>query len=363
MRIVLIGQYNDSEILTGPEKVAKRLFQFLPREGNEIYFLTYFFKNSKDHRNYLNRLIGYQNVSGNKFILKMGILRIFYFLITVQPEIIHIVTSERFIIPMFFYRFLLKGKIIITKHSIVKYEIQSKKKGRYKDFIQEYLEFKICDHIFFLSDAHITLASKYYELSFKDYSIVPNGIDNIFYNSISRRNIEGKINILFYNGMNDSLDRGIEFVIEALNECKHVNKLELFIIGKWNYKYSIPKFNFYLVDLMSGTYYQQFLQDKHLIIKSITVDSFSIVVAECMSMGIVPIISENVGIKRYIIHNENGFIYTNKYELTQILNELLDAPERIEKLSMKAIDIYKELKWDKVIERYQRKYLELLKNE
>ncbi|MCE9499793.1 MAG: hypothetical protein K8R21_04745, partial [Leptospira sp.] len=74
MKIVLIGTYNPSEILTGPEKFAKRIFHEMERKSVDVTFVTYY----QDGRRYSlwKKLFGKETVpnNGNGRIFRMGIL-------------------------------------------------------------------------------------------------------------------------------------------------------------------------------------------------------------------------------------------------------------------------------------------------
>ncbi|MCX8011459.1 MAG: hypothetical protein N3A61_09925 [Ignavibacteria bacterium] len=122
MKIVLIGRYNQSEILSGPEKFAKRLFHYLSKSDNDVKFIDYFFKNRQDSK-LLRRLFGYNQIKDEENIYRIGTIRLFFFLLKLKPDVVHIVTAERFIIPIFFYKIFFRFKICATIHSILKFEI------------------------------------------------------------------------------------------------------------------------------------------------------------------------------------------------------------------------------------------------
>ena len=75
-KVVFIGRFNKSEILSGPEKFAKRIAQ-KHSQINETQFIEYFFDGNiygiKD------KLFGKETDKyGNIEIIKLGILRLFF---------------------------------------------------------------------------------------------------------------------------------------------------------------------------------------------------------------------------------------------------------------------------------------------
>ena len=93
MNVVYIGRYNDTEILSGPEKAAKRIFheQIKHCEGT---FIQYFF----DGRQYglIKKLFGkdVKDVHNSK-VYTLGLFRIVPLLIKLKPQIIHYISYER----------------------------------------------------------------------------------------------------------------------------------------------------------------------------------------------------------------------------------------------------------------------------
>ncbi len=64
-----------------------------------------------------------------------------------------------------------------------------------------------------------------------------------------------------------------------------------------------------------------FYTDKNLFISSSIYEPFPLAVIEAMAAGLIPIVSKETGMNRYIEHGKNGFIYdvTNGNELESII--------------------------------------------
>jgi len=65
MKIVYIGRYNESEILTGPEKVAKRIFHNMTKINSNCVFVEYFFDGAK--YNIWKKLFGKEKIADANF--------------------------------------------------------------------------------------------------------------------------------------------------------------------------------------------------------------------------------------------------------------------------------------------------------
>ena len=81
-----------------------------------------------------------------------------------------------------------------------------------------------------------------------------------------------------------------------------------------------------------------------------------------MAMGLIPIVSNKVGIKDYIETGVNGFIYKNIAEIKQILDYLYNDKDNLQKISLNARMIYDKLNWKKVSEEYYKIYKQLNEN-
>lgn len=363
MEIIFLGRFNNSEILNGPEKVAKRLFNQLALNNIKVTFIEHFFNSGQ--KRFLNRWLGYKVIKTNPKVLRLGILRLFWYLIFQQPEIIHIISAERFIIPLFYYKFLLKSKIITTLHSILKEEIPPErisKKGNHigRDFLLENLIIKNSQKLVFLSQIQLNLAKKYYHIRNKNVSMIPNGIDEEFFSERKFPEINNFLNIVFYNGTGDKIDRGLKFVLEELNNVEE--KIKLFIIGS-DTTGQLDKVHFEVevVKPMSLTELIEFLKDKHFILKSITYDTFPLIVAESMAAGLIPVISDKVGLVSLIRHGENGFIYDNRIiALSSLLNHIFSGAYNLRNISQNAKDSVRQLRWTKIASMYLELYKQVL---
>lgn len=70
----------------------------------------------------------------------------------------------------------------------------------------------------------------------------------------------------------------------------------------------------------------------------VAVEHFGITVVEAMSSGCVPIITNLGGHKEIVNDNEDGFLWDSTKELIKITNDLIKNPDKLEKISQKAIE-------------------------
>jgi len=358
MKIVLLGRLHEGKIDFGPQKVAQQLYKNLLINNMNVEFVEYFFK-IYNNSTCFKRFLGYEKSPDN--IKRLGIIRLFIYLLRTQPDIIHIITLERFILSIFLYKFLLKGKFVVTFHSVLKYELPRRKIktsnfGRFKDYLMEYLAIKFSDSLIFLSNPHLSLAGEFYKFSEKKANIIPNGIETQRDRSTKKFNFSRGINVVFYYGGGEK-DRGFGQLLFALKNIKV--PVALYVLGEvefCNFGSDFVKIN--NLKLMPHDELYEFLTEIHIIVKSNVVDEFSLFVGECMTMGLIPIISDKVGISEYLVNGVNGFVYNNENieDVKTILENIYNGQYDIQTISQNAQSIVDELNWNKVAQKYLEVY-------
>jgi len=367
MKICLIGRYNTSEKLNGPEKFAKRLLSNLIKKNSDVIFIEYFFKDYVKG-NLFKRIFGHSKISSALPVYQLGIFQIFKTIFLTKPDIIHIVTMEYFVLTILLIKPFLNSKIVITTHGLIRHERSiAKNKGVFSRYFIatsfERLLFMLVDEQVFVSNILLDLSQKYYGNIVKKTKIIRNGIDEIFYRRKVIRQFGNKIKIVFYLGDPYSIDRGLTFLLNSFKKMG-IEKFEIYLIGeKINFQEPWNKV-FISVPVMKTKKLVEFLSDKNLIFKSNTFDSFPIFVIECMSLGLIPIVSDATGSKEIIINHQNGFIYNSKDQksLINLLNELHNNKYNLEEISIEASKIYQNYNWDKITEEYNIEYKKLSTN-
>lgn len=360
--MVFLGRYAESEILSGPEKTAKRIF-FEHTRLNHSYFIQYFF----DGRKYgiTKKLFGKEKagIINNSEILTLGLFPVMLKLLKLKPKIIHIITFERFAALTIFCKILFKTKIIYNAHGIVTYENTELKKTpfllRQKDRFCEKLFLKYSDTIIFYSENSIDIAEKYFKLNEAKAVILSNGIDDVFSSSGEKQKNKSENLRLVIHHQNELHSGSIEF----LNKCleKITPGIEIFIVGNEKSNMINPnagvKINY--IEKMTSKKLSEFYNDKDIFLSLNNYDTFSIATAEAMSAGLVPIITEETGMSRYIWHGENGFTvkYGDSGNLAELINNLQNSKIVLSELSLNASKIFEILSWSQIYESYKNIYL------
>jgi glycosyltransferase involved in cell wall biosynthesis len=358
MKVALVGRYGEGEILTGPERVARELYGELKNKNHHVVFLEYFFS-GYEGASLFKKLLG-KEYSYNNSIVKLGIIHLLLFLTKNKFDIIHIVNSQRFILFPLLLRFLHSGKILTTFHGFMIYELPQKNYRLKRYFADKWIEkllVKKSRLLIFPSSLLLNTFRQFYKVSDDKCIIIPNGISKIFCEQERVfPEINNSLKIIFYNGFNDSINRGLNNLLEVMNnvECE----VELYVIGNKIGIKPQKKIKVNFVELMTQANLINFLMDKQFILKSNSYDTFPIMVAECMALGLIPIISENIGIKDLIEHGRNGFIYNSSKEgdLALLLNQISDREFNLAMISENAKKTVMELSWEKITEQYISAY-------
>ncbi len=366
MKLVYLGNYVQDEKLSGPEKVAKRLFLETHARKIECVFLEYFIKEYSDS-NFYSRLFGYKYVSENHSVIRAGIIPCIIFLLKYKSDVIHIVTFKRYIIIILLLKKLFHSKIVSTLHGINRYEFNFARKkqnywGNLKDRILERLIFKSSDLLIFLSNQQKEVAKRYYKLDGKKVIIFPNGIDPAFKAKKSILRKPDTFKILFYNGYSHEV-KGSKLFFEVLSNLRERGfDFEIYLLGdkplqKVNDDIKIKHVPYYYNNELA-----RFMADKHIYVNTAFYEPFSLFAVEAMAAGLVVVVSSNVGMSRYIEHRKNGFIYDYKGQdqLEEILEAILANKADINLISQNASLIYERLNWKSVANLYINSFNQML---
>jgi glycosyltransferase involved in cell wall biosynthesis len=359
MKIVLVGRYGEGEILSGPERVARELFSELKRKNIEVIFFEYFFSGYKG-TSLFKKLFGKKYIE-DQSILRLGILPLILIIVKDKFEIIHIVNSQRFILFLLILKPFIAGKFVTTLHGSMAKEIPKSKFWRKRFFIDLWVEKLVLNNstlLVFPSSLLYNIFNIQYGIPNKIFQIIPNGISKIFYNNARQfPQIKDSIKLVFYNGSDSSINRGLAQLLQILKRVKC--NIKLFIIGDNVISASSdPKNIFTAVPLLSHRKLIEFLSDKHFIVKSNAFDTFSVFVAECMSLGLIPIVHENIGIRDFIKNEVNGFTYkgNTEEELPILIDNISKDWFDLERISTNAKNIFNELNWSEVTKKYLTAY-------
>lgn len=362
MKIALVGRYGDGDILTGPERVARELFSELTKNNVQAVFIDYYFSDYEGS-SLLKKLFGKEYIH-NSLVLRLGIFLFLFMLHQKKFEIIHIVNSQRFILFLLLLNPFFSSRIITTLHGFIRNEIPANKFWRNRYFIDllvERFQVKTSRLLIFPSTLLLNTFRQFYKISDEKSFVIHNGISKVFFEQKTvYPSIANAIKFVFYNGFKNSINRGLDRLLDLLNNLKC--EVELYVIGDKVQVKLHKNIKIYFTDLMSHAELINFISDKHFVVKSSVIDSFSILIGECMALGLIPIISKNIGIKDVIKHGENGFVYnmSSSNELSELINEIYYGKYDLNLISANAKETSKELSWVKISEEYISAYKSIL---
>ncbi len=362
MKVLFAGRYNDTEILSGPDKVAKRIFREYSLRDKTI-FAEYFFDGNRF--SYLKKLFGSETVTtvNNSEVKRFGVVSLFFFLFKYKPTVIHVITYERFALVCYLYKFFSNVKVVYNVHGIVSYENDVLKNSgliySVKDRICEKIFLKYSDKLIFLSENSMKHAGGICRIDRNKISLIPNGTDEIFYNTGLDKvcNKSSPLKIVFA-GDESRKEKGFDFLIDSLKLIEF--QTELFLIGSFSKFKDVNNVNikFNITDKMETDKFAGFLRDKDVFISASSYEQFSITAAEAMAAGLVPVVTEETGMSSYIKNHINGFIfgYGDKEAFIEILNLLNSDRSLMQTVSLRSSEIFKELSWKNIFLKYINLY-------
>lgn len=361
VKIILLGRYNPEEILSGPEKVAKRIFSEL-QDKTEAVFIEYFFDHSK--YSFYKKLFGKEQITSNSpgKILRLGIFRIILYIIKCKPKLIHVLTFERFVLIVFFLRKFIRYKISYTVHGIIQFENSNFKKDigiplKIKDGIVESFLIKYSNRLFFLSEQSVKMARKYYKITNEKIIFINNGVDEIFQEVFLKREYKekSKLNVVIVADSTRA-EKGLDFFYNSIQPIK--NDFIFSVVGR----NLIQDGQLTYYSKMTTVEFANFLLNQDIIISSSIFDTFSVSTLEAMSVGVIPIITKETGVSGFIVQGENGFIYSygDDDSLRKYLFELKNNANLRFELSQNAAGTYSQFRWEDIANKYLEKFYEMV---
>lgn len=357
-KILFAGRYNPSEILTGPEKAAKRIFHEHIKHDKSI-FIQYFFDGGK--YNYFKKLFGKEIVyeEGASYVVTLGIVRIFFEVYKYRPDIIHFITFERFSIILFLFKLFKRTKYIYNLHGIISIENDMKKLPPFYKFKERFCEkyfHKHSDLIVCPSEKYAALSHKLYNFNNDKVRIIPHGCD-IEFSTIphipgnKHLNLAVNATKLGFNDSSEFLKKILEGINSQINLYVIIDSDKTFFLRNSN-------INIFYKNLTNTQEFAKFLSGIDILLSLNRYDTFSIIIIEAMAAGVIPIVTEETGMSSYIINGINGYKSSfgdDKYFLNTI-EYLSNNKDKISELSNNARKIYSELNWEKVYDMYSLLY-------
>jgi len=351
---LLLGGYNETESLSGPEKYAKRLFTIL--EGKyQVTFLTYF---ESGNYSLFKKLFGSENIQGKQNVIRLGIFMLIIHLLCNKYHIVHITSFSRFAYIAYF--FSGHSKIVYTAHGLVKKEDAVKLDAPYfyklKNRIAEKTFFNKSDFVVTLSPYLKDEIQQYYPYSVESHTIFP-GIDEMFLHAqgatIKRNN---PLRVLFLGGFAER-----EKAAYSLIEDIQARQLETKITCIGFSEYDSGNLDVSHVNKSDSAGWLEVLSSCDVFISPYQGETFSIASLEAMALGKIVIAAIHSGVAALIKNEVNGFAIDahSQSQIPDILESIINGAVAVDDLSKNAVLSVKHLTWEYASEKHYQAYIDL----
>ncbi|NOS85457.1 MAG: glycosyltransferase family 4 protein [Ignavibacteria bacterium] len=361
IKVLFAGRYSADTLLSGPERTARSIFAEHCLSNSSV-FIQYFFDGRKF--SLFKKLFGKEVIASEGCeVLTLGLLRLMPELLRRKPEIIHLITFERFAAIFYIYRMVFNVKIIYNSHGIVQHENSEFKDipafYRFKDKICEKIFLKYSDKVIFPSILAMDIAEKYCSVNEKKAVVLPNGVNDVFFTGKAKQGSGAKLKAVlqFRNRLNSS---GIELLEKSGSSIKI--PLDIYILTNENiYLQNKDNISYHITKLIPSYELPDFYADKDIFLSLNKYDTFSISTAEAMASGLIPVVTSQTGISRYIENGVNGFVFDH-FDiggLPEILNKIgLTSLQERNELICSAVKTAGDLRWSSVYKLYEELYRE-----
>ena len=305
----------------------------------------------------------------------------------ISPNIVHIHGTGNIQFLLFIALKILNIPSILTVHGILSVELKNiyNRRKNLKNLLKYYV-ISFIEKAFFYFNADFLVNTEYVknkviDLSFnkflnvnspKKFTIIPQGIDNLFFDLTNTNKSQNK---LFISVGSISERKGHLVTIKIFKQIiKEFNNVRLIIAGKLLDDDYYHKLKSEIISLKSKDAIQLLVdierselldlyKEANFFVLHSEEESQGIVFCEAMALGL-PIISTNVGGVPSIVKNlRNGLIsdYNNKIDFKKNIISLLNSKHLQEELKLNNISDSFLYRWDNISKTVFRAYLDILK--
>lgn len=357
MKVVYIGDFNTGEIMSGPEKVSKRIFEEYSKTDKTLFI--HYFQNGKKY-NYYKKLFGYEktaDVNGSE-VLKLGIFVMLYKVYKLNPIVIHILCFERFVIFLYLLKIFSNVKIYYNLNGIIRHENKYYNKESLvtliKNIAVENIIVYLSDRMFYLSELSKSILSKYYSYEDSKLSKVKNGLDSCF---LEHTNIDSSYkepDTIVFIGDRERIEKGFSFLMKSLSLID--TSVKLYIIDSNLNNMNIPELRnvqIFITEKLSPVNLIEYLSNKNIVISTSEYDPFNISVLEAISCGLYPVLTKQTGLSEFIGEYVDVSLvdYGDEIKFSQILSGLFKT-----QISDVRFSNLEEFSWKSVFEKYYRRF-------
>lgn len=217
--------------------------------------------------------------------------------------------------------------------------------------------------IIVLTNDYKEIISKKYSIKKEKFTIIPNGIDDSFYEY--KRNIKKNKIIKLLSVGRLSIQKNPELLIKAILRCK--SNFELDIVGDGEYYEKIKKIikekklnNVKLFGSITGKELVKKYNESDIFISTTSYESFGLTYIEAMSAGL-PIITSNIPCVREIVKdNYCGYLCNqSEFDFAKKIDILVNNLKLRNKLSKNCINEAKKYRWETIIDKLEILYSEI----
>lgn len=356
IKVVFAGSYNESEILTGPEKICKRIFTEYSKTQQTL-FIDYF----RDGSEYglFKKLFGCEEIAevNKSQVLRLGIFRMLIRLFKLHPEIIHILSFERYTAFVFILKLFTRCKIYYTANGIIRHENKYyNKESLYsviKNVITESAIMYLGDIVFYLSERSKEIILHYYRINKFKLKPARNGLDECFL-KLPDEYPEKEINSIVFIGDFKRKEKGGGFLSDALSLVDL--GFTLYVVSD---EKSLSGYRFnnsskvVFVEKLKPEELAQFLVNKNIIAATGEYDQFNIAVLEAIACGMYPVLTLQTGISEIISQFAECSIvdYSDTEKLSGIVSSLISN-----KVTLNSRHDLSSFSWENVFKKHYLKY-------
>jgi len=365
VKILFLGDFEDTEIVPAPIKVGKELFKSFKSSGHHIFYLPYFQDGNIYSR--IQKLFGFEKITDR--VYRTGIFPLLFFVIKFRPQVVHLITPGLYYFSLLPLKIFLDFKIVYSNHSIIsimikKYlNINYYSKMRFK--LIETLAFKFSTKILVLSKLESRFLRIFLKVPQNKISIINNGITP--YNTKKKYNEHSHTIKLITVGAIDRQEKGISFLIKSLSQLNLLVELTI-----CNFEYQeFPKLKpiknlsvFIKPPLNENELLKEILKND-LFISPSEYEPFNMSLLEAMSTGIIILASSRVGLTERFNPKLKSLVFQkgNNNDLIDRIHSYLKM-DNVQKLSLSSeiINFAKNFYWENISKVYLKIYNDILKN-
>jgi glycosyltransferase involved in cell wall biosynthesis len=366
MNILLLGEYNEGEVLTGPQKFLKRIA--IELSFDHVVTVVAYFQDGAQYSLW-EKLFGCAEIQrGERLqIWRLGIIPIVLRMLKGKYDVVHIASWGRFTVLSIALKPFMESTIVCTCHTILAFEYRSFRKAlpcRFKK-INTWIEKLLLRHsdiVIFVSSMLAQAAVKE-GVFFKKSTIIYHGVDSSFFCKREYHTDSRPLSLVFIGDVRRQ-EKGFYSLVDSMRLCNR--NITLFVISDTVAECNLSEnIEMHFVQKMDGMQLSKFLQTKDVYLSVSEYDSFSIAASEAMAAGTVPIVSTTTGISELITHGYNGYIYKqgDNIELAKLITQLSQHRELLVELSAHAQKTMNTFSWRRVSLEYSRVYQTLTQKE